>query len=365
MEFLNESGLPAQWTMAFDRGGREMLVVAAKATFSLPSDGAPVTRELPQVQLVMADEFEGDPGLTAPTHETDFASFKPMCDVLLAGQAHAPGGRPAREVSVGLRVGALTKAFQVTGPRLWQGGLLGVRPGRPDPFTTMPISYGLAFGGAELDKGPAGFGRAYAANPVGRGYSPSGRHLDGQAMPTSQEFNLEIQDPAAEYRPMAFGPVGRNWYPRYTHAGTYDKAWQDERAPYWPDDFDFQYFQSAPPDQRVAHLQGGEPVLLRNLSPEGTLGFEIPRMPLHVLLIPHHGAPVRARPVIDTLIIEPEARRFTLTWRLTHRLKQHCFELKRVVVGDITPTRRRELVSPHKKAYRGLGELVRARRGQS
>ncbi|KRB24765.1 DUF2169 domain-containing protein [Rhizobacter sp. Root16D2] len=365
MEFLNESGMPAQWTMAFDRGGREMLVVAAKVTFSIPRDGEPVTRELPQVPLVMADEFEGEPGLSAPAHETDFASFKPMCDVLLAGHAHAPGARPVREVAVGIRVGSLTKAFQVTGPRHWHGGLLGARPGRPELFASMPISYANAFGGTEPGKGEGSNVRAYAANPVGRGFSPSGRHLDGLPMPVTQELGQEIHDSAGQYRPMAFGPVGRNWHPRYTHAGTYDQAWQDERAPYWPDDFDFLYFQSAPADQRLPYLQGGEPVLLRNLSPEGTLGFEIPRVPLQVLLMPHRGEPELSQPVIDTLVIEPEARRFTLTWRLTHRLRQHCFELKRVVVGDITPTRRRELVSPHKTSYRSLGELVQARRGRS
>jgi hypothetical protein len=66
-----------------DAAGRQYLVVVAKAEFVvgrsvvIPADVQPT--------LVEADSFEGDPASSAPVEESDFAPFKPYCDVLLNG----------------------------------------------------------------------------------------------------------------------------------------------------------------------------------------------------------------------------------------------------------------------------------------
>ena len=106
MRFSNELGLPAAWTMGFRRDGREMLVVVVKATYTLPAPGLESVLADEQVALVEADRYTGEPGLSAPLHETDFAHEKPACDVLLVGSAYAPRGR-ATQVDVGLQVGTL------------------------------------------------------------------------------------------------------------------------------------------------------------------------------------------------------------------------------------------------------------------
>jgi hypothetical protein len=57
---------------------------------------------------------------------------KSHCDVLLQGGAYAPGGRQARRVSVGLRVGTMTKSFAVVGDRRWTARVarVGLLPDR-------------------------------------------------------------------------------------------------------------------------------------------------------------------------------------------------------------------------------------------
>ena len=98
MNLLNATEMPAAWTMGVDPLGREHVVVVVKGTFLIPDDRgtvqfAPKEQQLP---LVMADEFTGEPGRSAPVHEAEFAWAKPRCDILLNGLAYAPGdGQPS------------------------------------------------------------------------------------------------------------------------------------------------------------------------------------------------------------------------------------------------------------------------------
>src|SRR5438094_752971 len=114
MDLVNETKLVAGYTMATDKTGREWLVVVAKGTYGIPDrpDCEPPLLE-EQVPLVMTDMFTGEPGFSAPLYESDFSPRKPRCDVLLNGSCYAPGGKPAIQVQVGLRVGSLTKSFNV------------------------------------------------------------------------------------------------------------------------------------------------------------------------------------------------------------------------------------------------------------
>ena len=71
-------------------------MVAVKGTFAFPErDGEVCPLADEQVPLVMADEYWGEPGYSAPRYEVDFALRKPRCDVLLNATAYAPG-RQAR-----------------------------------------------------------------------------------------------------------------------------------------------------------------------------------------------------------------------------------------------------------------------------
>ena len=121
MELVNATGMVAGYTMGLDPNGRERIVVVIKGTFAISEGGGDLLLADEQRPLVMADEFYGEPGLSAMQRESDFAPMKPHCDVLLLGSAHAPGGRPVDRVSVGLRVGSFVKGFDVVGDRVWDG----------------------------------------------------------------------------------------------------------------------------------------------------------------------------------------------------------------------------------------------------
>jgi hypothetical protein len=362
MDFVNESKVSAGWTMGFERDGRELVVVAIKATFLIPKNGEEPQLAVEQGKLIEADEFTGEPGLSAPLHEVDYAHRKPMCDVLLNGSAYAPDGEPALQITVGAKVAAMAKSFTVTGNRQWRGSGSGTRPTDPEPFVVLPISYDNAYGGVDAHDTDPSDVHTYLTNPIGRGYSHFKRNLDGKALPNTEERGRPVTQPGGDYTPMAFGSIGRNWVPRVSFAGTYDQAWLDERAPFWPDDFDYRYFQAAPPEQQIPFPAGGEEIVLRNLTPDGYVRFRIPVVSMPVLFIPATGRAQETAAQIDTLLIEPDLGRFSLTWRASYAAVRSCFDLRRVVAGKTSRAWYGRERFGGKPYYENLAELVRDRR---
>ena len=366
MEFVNQSGVEAGWTLGFERDGRELLVIAIKATYDIPLHGQEPELAKGQAKLVLADEFTGEPGYSAPLRETDYAPCKLKCDVVLNGSAYAPHGVPTRAVDVSLRVGSMQKSFFVFGERRWQDFILP--PSGPEPFIQMPISYDYAYGGADWNKDQPDRVATYAENPVGTGYHPlrQGAALLGSLLPNTAEGKKPISDVKGHYLPMSFGPVGRNFLPRYKHAGTYDQTWLDNEAPFWPSDFSYAYFQCAPDDQQIPYLLGGEEVELKNLMPDGTRSFRVPGRKLPVTCVSHKGEDTQTEAVCDTLLLEPDLERFSLTWRATIPLRRNLFEVKQTIVGDMAYSwySRRRAERAGKTYYASLAEAVAARPGR-
>ena len=333
VELINATRMPAGYTCATDVTGREHLVVVVKATFRLPAFSEPVVLHDDQVPLVLSDSFTGAPGLTAIIHESDYALRKSACDVLLVGSEYAPGGRRVPLVTVGMRVGTVAKAFQVTGNRWWSATPASVRPTSPEPFVTQSISYDVAFGGVD-DSDPDAIA-AFDRNPAGRGFGKRAHAawLDGRPLPNTEETGRPVEFPDGNYRPVAFGSIGRSWQPRRGFAGTYDEQWLDEVFPCLPADFDERYFQAAPDDQQMAIPSGPVEVALSNLTPDGQRRFALPvfKAPIHVF--PRNGPREEHFARVDTIVFEPDAERFTVTFRVCRPLRRDVFDIGLVVGG--------------------------------
>jgi hypothetical protein len=325
----------AGYTMGVEPSARESLVVVVKGTFAIPAEqGATLKLHQEQVPLVMSDVFHGAPGLSAPKYEADFARRKPRCEVLLNGSAYAPGGKPAERVNVGIRIGEWSKSFAVVGDRFWYTAG-GVHATSPKPFTVMPISYERAFGGADLRHEDPARHAAYMANPSGRGFH---KHmipewLHASPLPNTEELHQSVSAPDGEYRPMAFGPLGRHWDPRRKYAGTYDQRWLDEVSPFLPADFDELYYQAAPADQHIPPTNGEQSVTLLNLTPDGRRDFALPKFAAPVHIFPKKGNREDFNAPLDTIVIEPDLERLTMTWRIARPLKKNMFEIAQVLVG--------------------------------
>jgi hypothetical protein len=363
MELLNATKMQAGYTMGMQPDGRELLVVVVKGTFGIPRPGEAPQLLPEQEKLVEADVFTGEPGFSAPLYETDYAPRKPKCDVLLNGSAYAPNGYPTDRVRVGLRVGSMTKVFDVVGNRVWREVAATVSSTRPEPFTVMPISYDNAFGGVDNSHENPAQHRTYLSNHAGKGFF---HNLDthvysGRPLSNTEEPHDAVTIPNGNYRPMAFGPVGRSWEPRPRFAGTYDQNWLDNVFPFLPADFDERYYQTAPADQQIDYLRGGEQVTLYNLTPQGRVDFRLPSVSVPVSFFLKDGNQHDVTPFLDTVVIEPDQKRFMLVWRTARPLRRNIFEVVQVLTGRM-PAGWYRARATGRRYYASLQELV-AQRG--
>jgi hypothetical protein len=307
-----------------DRDGGEVWLVAVRCTFQVDRDGTTSVAD-EQDPEVLGLKYCGDPATSSLLYDSDYYLTKPTTDVLLHGHAYAPGGKPATQVDVTMRVGEIRKTLRVTGDRPYQPGPGAYVAGRAQPFTQMPLSYERSYGGREPDP-PKNPDRQQfdERNPIGTGFAPAA----GKSAP-----NVEYPGFNLASRPAGFGPIPPHWKPRVRYAGTYDEAWRRDRCPLYPDDLDDRFFLCAPEDQRPKEfLRGGEPVELLNLTPSGLLAFTLPRVAFGFETEFRGGDRVQHRGKLHTVILEPDVPRVILVWRTELPCHPRARKLRQTVV---------------------------------
>jgi hypothetical protein len=151
----------------------------------------------------------------------------------------------------------------------------------------------------------------------------------------------QIEDPADLIRsirskpaPAGVGAIGPGFEPRARYAGTYDDRWERERMPLPPLDFDERHNQVAAPGLICSsYLRGGEAVTLVGLHPEGPLQFALPKLAFYVGSETANGRHEH-RPVLDTVLLEPNERQFELTWRAIVPVPKRARDLSAITVYE-------------------------------
>lgn len=313
LQFKNSTPFRGTIMLLPDPDGIDSLFTVVKGTFTLGETISPSEEQQP---VAVDQTFHGDPVRSSIKSPSDVSLLKPGTDVLLMGQAYAPGGRPTTWMDVGLAVGPVRKAIRVFGNRQWRTGTREVTYSisEPEPFEVMPLVWERAFGGVDPTLKPV---RGEVRNPVGTGYRASdvGESIVGLPLPNLEDPATPITSWNQTPQPVCFAPICPHWEPRRSYAGTYDEEWQKHRAPYLPEDFDPRFLQLAPPGLIVpGYLKGGEPVELHGVTSSGLVRFRLPSVTLKVTYLLDGTA--EDRPAhLDTVVIEPDLARLTLTWR--------------------------------------------------
>lgn len=259
------------------------------------------------------DVYYGNELESSCLYESDFAYYKPRADLLLAGKCHTPRKKPLPACEVTFQVGEKTKSLAVFGNRYWEKkfGTVSVIS-EPEPFTEMDLVYENSFGGPDC-----------ASNPFGKGsldiLLKSGQKV--RPLPNIEMRGQLIASPADRVAPAGFGPLGRMWKQRMEKVGTYDEKWLKEKWPFFPDDFDWGYFNSAPPDMQVdGYLHGDEALFLKNMHPANRryaaqLPCERARCFLHRSDNTTGPEFTEVHLNLDTLWLDMETEKLVLVWR--------------------------------------------------
>ncbi len=330
LQLVNHTPFAASLSILSDLDGVESAYAIVKASFDITANG--LTLAAPQSPLLATDVYWGEPATTSLRVPGEFSLPKPATDVLLIGHALAPREN-TRVAEASIRVGPLSKTLRLFGNRRWQRTDLGWEASTPEIWERMPLRWELAFGGqapAEDDKPPEFEPR----NPVGRGFN--GRHereWQDQPLPNIEDPGQLIRHPSDRPSPAGFAPIAPSWLPRRDYAGTYDQAWQKNRAPYLPNDFDPRFFQTAPQGLIApGHLVGGEAVEIMGCNREGPIRFLLPVCSLN-LAFDFDGKTLDQPPKLETVLIEPDLRRVQLLWRAGIRVDKQLLKLREVVVN--------------------------------
>ncbi len=197
---------------------------------------------------------------------------KPVGEVLVTGSCFAPKDEKINASRVSLRVGDLHKSLYVFGNRYWtnvdrpMGNVT-----EPELFSEMALSYENAFGGKDFNRNPSGKGIHPVQMPTGEIRIP---------LPNIENPDHMIANREDRPGPAGFGPLDMIWPQRMSKTGTYDDKWQKERWPYFPDDMNYEFFNTAPEDQFIpGFFKGGEEVLLENMHPDlPSIRSHLPRL---------------------------------------------------------------------------------------
>lgn len=235
----------------FENAGQPMLTVTGFVGFRLDNAKA-IEHEVALWKAV---------GKTMPDSRLDDFMAKTRGEVVAAGSAFVIGP-PQPGTNVRITVNRddapkplVDKELVVFGDRSWTA--LGMT--QPQPFNEMPLSWDRAFGG-----------EGYAENPAGRGYKPI--EVDGKKthpLPNIEYRNRLLTSPGDKPPPASFLPLDVTSPLRMKKTGTYDQKWLETRFPYYPEDFDWEFFNVASPDQRVGDFfTGKETFRIEGMHPE-------------------------------------------------------------------------------------------------
>lgn len=281
----------------FEDAGKPILTISALSYFAF-GHRKRLLHEVPMWKAAAAHMGEDAP--------IDLAMPKTRGEIIVAGKACVVGA-PQPGTNVRVRLAAqpaapgggsnalVDKQLYVFGERRWE--VSGMT--KPIPFSEMPITWGRAFGG-----------EGFAKNPAGRGLAPVD---DIQWLPNVEDPKRLIRSPSDKPDPVGLMPMDQTVPARASRTGTYDAKWQKTRFPWFPEDFDWEFFNVAPEDQRIkGFFSGEEEFTVEGMHPEkrvvsGQLPTAIAR-----LFIVRRAEPeklVELESHIDTIILFPNIER--------------------------------------------------------
>lgn len=284
----NHTPFPSQYFQSVDQHGEVFHVVVLRVTYDMcqtQADGSLAYADK-QTALETRDVWSGKVNESSPLWESDFAPYKPKCDVLVVNavsrppQEHPNAERWPCGVSLQwMEEGqerTWSKKIAVTGPRRF--GLISLA--EPVSACEVSIEWCNAYGGqikrpnsdeVHQDgsvKRAAGSDRwdTDERNPVGVGLNKAAGQSGPQLELIQERYTSGFgQD---DYPPVGLSAVGKAWLPRRRLAGTYDDAWLKNQWPLPPLDFDERYWNCAPLDQQLDYLPPGTQMMLMNLYPQ-------------------------------------------------------------------------------------------------
>jgi len=277
-----------------------VLTVVCKATYAIEPGESPLAEAQDDVNERDLHAMN-NPSLGLHS-ASDLVPFKARADVTLVGKAYSPPGELARALVARLKVGSVDKRVSVHADRFLR------KSGRIEDekfFSKMALGY---------ENAPGGEG---TANPAGMGMDGKRDRRGRLPLPNLQHPADELDGAKTKLRPVGFGPLPATWPTRRSLVGSYDGPWlsggfSDGEL---PSEWNWAFFNVAPPDQQLEEIAADQAILLEHLHPEEPkLETRLPGL-VPVVYAERSGDAQRVELKGDTLWIDTNRLVATLTWR--------------------------------------------------
>lgn len=330
MDLTNRTPLPAALSVTeLSPELPRVCFLAAKATWRW-DEGGQLTLDTQEPFGILDEDEETDVGLlprdNLPRRDEAF-------EVIVLGAAYPPGGRPATWCPVRMQVGAVHHDLLVIGDREWlpvDAPTTQRVISDPVPFTRMPLTWDRSFGGSAtvlLDP-DAEVTVSHGMNPLGTGFdpAPAARILARQIgtpegwprvdrrrrLPNIERPDDRVANWASDPRPGGWATIPLD-SPMHGRRLIDSDALVREPNPSWPH---HEALYRAHPEWILPLPEGGCPVVLDGLTPEGRVVLHLPRLRVIMdWLIGGDRGSLELRP--HTLVLLPEQRRLYIVYR-TH-----------------------------------------------
>lgn len=337
------------------------LSVLARRTYQIDARTGRCTlapEQVPLQEKVLLDVATGE-----TIADADLVHWKPLTDVVVRGHVHLRGS--ASEAVAGIQLGAYRKQLVALGPRkatVDAGGNVVFSP--PEPFTKLALSFAYAYGGrdvvTEKVRGIPGAAHAsflpagtspedlspylYPRNPCGRGFLVEATRASVEALQLPQlegpedrltPARLAAGDPLRWPEmpvPQSLGWMSMGWFPRVGYLGVVPmhippprpiaeiaRGWAAKEIvdpPVFPPRIDMRAANGASLGLQLPYLRGDEEGLLLNLrAGVESLKLKLPGELPRIWTDGRDGKMNETRPVIHTVVVEPDELRVSIVWR--------------------------------------------------
>ncbi len=332
----------------FAPSGVPILSILGQATFRLENNQSAQYDSEEQLPFSDSDTYwaGGRPDLDPIKLESELVAWKTMTDVIVIGNAKTPRGKKAFYLDSSFQIGEFKKVVRVFGKRRVYITGSGLAFSQAEPFESMPLHYGLAYGGRDSIS-EEGVTYLYPKNPVGKGFVVKNNvkalqdlelpNLEDPKMLLSpQNLILDRFEKWKDYpTPASFGYLGRNFYPRISFAGLspeqlpaqqlqQQQALENMESVGTHSDKGLSaetpvlhsaYFSAASSGMSLPYLRGDESIAYAYLDAENPrFVSQMPGLHPKAYLDIGEGAK-QMDTVIQSLLIYPETRQMNIIWR--------------------------------------------------
>ncbi|NTS78245.1 DUF2169 domain-containing protein [Catenovulum sp. SM1970] len=315
------------------------ITVVVKQSFEYDEHGE-VSSLCPCEEIIFADEYAGEPGVSSLTAANEMVPFKAAFECYGQFRAELPKGKEARvlEVELGLTAGLkqtndIKKRLRVVGDRVWQNSLLGKVVGDPQPLVAMDIRYEKTYGGVDLNNAD----KMCMDNPAGIGFNLKSKQAKGLAVVNIEYADQFIKRPGQSIKVAGFGPIPEIWQPRLDRQAEIDQAAMINSEYPFKDALDKRFYQYAPDDQQITADFDEQWVLsltgfITNKDygdkTDICLPYQVPQLSVK------QGEQLAQRQMkCDTLVVDTPNQAFHLLWRVQIEKKKPD-ELCEIIVTE-------------------------------